>query len=63
TQQFPKGHPQNPYTQEELERKFKILAGKVFDDEKHLDKIIETVMNLEEISNIKELTMLLRKES
>lgn len=61
-QEFPKGHPNNPYTQEELERKFKILAGKVFDDENHLNKIIETVQNLEELKNINELVRLLRRE-
>ncbi|MBC7332542.1 MAG: MmgE/PrpD family protein, partial [Synergistetes bacterium] len=62
-QAFPKGHPQNPYTQEELERKFKILAGKVFDDEDHLNRIIEAVQNLEELPSIEELVSLLRKES
>ncbi len=61
TQVFPKGHPKNPYTREELERKFKILAGKVFQDEERLNRIIETVMNLEDLPNVNELFKLLSK--
>ncbi|MBO8154408.1 MAG: MmgE/PrpD family protein [Thermovirga sp.] len=62
-QEFPKGHPKNPFTKEELFWKFKQLAGRAFEDEAKLNKIIEGVQNLEELGNISELIKLLSKES
>ncbi|GAB1427473.1 hypothetical protein MASR2M17_08990 [Aminivibrio sp.] len=56
---YPKGHPKNPFTREELIWKFKSLAGKVFKDEARLDKIIDTILNLEKLENFNELTELL----
>ena len=56
---YPKGHPKNPFTKEELIWKFKSLAGKVFKDEARLDKIIDTILNLEKLENFNELTELL----
>ncbi len=58
-QVYPKGHPLNPYTKDDLYWKFKTLAGKVFDDESRIEKIIEAVENLEDLENVSYLTELL----
>jgi len=59
---YPKGHPQNPLTREELLWKFKVLAGKVFDNDQRLDAIIEATANLDDLDNIGVLTGMLRTD-
>lgn len=61
--EYPKGHPKNPFTKDELLWKFNSLAGKVFTDEERRKNIVEAVLNLEELDNIQTLTSLLRKEA
>lgn len=61
-QEYPKGHPNNPFTEEELLWKFKTLAGRLFDDDKRLDSIIHTVRNLEELEDISEFVKLLQTD-
>jgi 2-methylcitrate dehydratase PrpD len=53
-----KGSPQNPMTQEELENKFMGLATRVMPKEQAF-KIAETVRNLEEVKDLRDLTGLL----
>ncbi len=60
TETYPKGHPQNPFTREELLWKFRTLGGKVMADEGRLDAIVHAVEHLEELDNITELVDLLR---
>jgi 2-methylcitrate dehydratase PrpD len=57
---YPKGEPENPMTQEELEGKFRSLGSKVLPKE-NLDKLIETVRTLEQLKDIHELTTLLHR--
>ena len=61
--EYPKGHPLNPFTEEELLWKFDSLAGKVFDCADRRKKIVDAVMHLEDLDNVKVLTNLLRKEA
>ena len=61
TETYPKGHPKNPFTLEELHGKFKNLAGRVFHDEIKLNKIIKTIENLEELKDVRVLRDLLSK--
>lgn len=61
--EYPKGHPLNPFTEEELLWKFDSLAGKVFDCADRRKKIVDAVMHLENLDNVKVLTNLLRKEA
>ena len=58
---FPKGHPKNPFTHEELLWKFKALAGKAFPDEKKTEKIIDAVLHMEDLKNFNDFTELLSK--
>ena len=60
---YPKGHPRNPFTEEELLYKFKRLAGKVFNDEQHLNRIIKAVRGIEDLDNISSLVHMLKKNS
>ncbi|MDD4364516.1 MAG: MmgE/PrpD family protein [Synergistales bacterium] len=60
---FPKGHPKNPFTPEELLWKFRTLAGKALPDGKQVDRIVDAVLNLEELENFNELTRLLSTRS
>lgn len=53
-----KGSPQNPMTDEELEKKFMSLATTVMPQEQ-ASKIAATVRNLEEIQDLRDLTDLL----
>ena len=50
----------NPFTREELEWKFKTLAGKVIADESKLDAFIGAIDNLEDVDNMTVLTDILR---
>jgi 2-methylcitrate dehydratase PrpD len=56
--EYPKGSPQNPLTDAELQRKFVRLSEKVL-DAKRLDAIIQTVDALEEVDTAGTLTRLL----
>jgi 2-methylcitrate dehydratase PrpD len=56
---FPKGHPKNPFSSEELLWKFRTLAGKAIDDENRVDRIIEAVLHMEDLESFNELTGLL----
>lgn len=53
-----KGDPGNPLTEEELQEKFRILAGKVLTKEK-IDEIVRMVQRLETLEEINILTELL----
>jgi 2-methylcitrate dehydratase PrpD len=61
TETYPKGHPENFFTRDELEWKFKALAGKVIDDAR-LDEFIDAINNLENLDNMRVLTDILRAE-
>jgi 2-methylcitrate dehydratase PrpD len=52
---FPKGHPQNPMSEEEVKEKFRRLALYTL-TKGQIDKIIKIVDNLENISQPGELT-------
>jgi aconitate decarboxylase len=54
-----KGSADNPMTRAEVIRKFSILAGKVLDSET-ITRLQKIVLHLEEVSDIGELTLLLR---
>jgi 2-methylcitrate dehydratase PrpD len=56
--EFPKGDPENPVTQEELEDKFQDLAGRTISRDK-VAKIISQVWNLEKLQSTLDLTNLL----
>jgi len=56
--EYPKGEPENPLGQEELEQKFRESAALSLDDEE-IDKIVEMIRELEKIDEIPELTKLL----
>lgn len=55
----PKGDPENPVTDSELMDKFNLLASATVSREK-MDRIIDTVMKLEKLTDINQLTGLLR---
>jgi len=57
---FPKGHPENPMTEEEIKEKFRRLAILTL-DRAHTDRIIEKVYDLENVKRIGELIRLLIK--
>jgi 2-methylcitrate dehydratase len=48
---YPKGHPMNPMTDEELKNKFRTLTGK-FMDETQTQALIDTIFKLEKIEDI-----------
>ena len=56
---YPKGHPKNPFSHEELLWKFRSLAGKAITDEKQLDRVIDSVLNMEKLESFNELAGLL----
>jgi 2-methylcitrate dehydratase PrpD len=56
---FPKGDPENPATYEDIVTKFHFLTEKYFSSEKR-KKIIDTVNQIEKVSNIAQLADLLR---
>lgn len=51
---YPKGHPHNPMSDEELEEKFRAMASELMDG-KQIKDIITTVRRLEELDDISEL--------
>jgi 2-methylcitrate dehydratase PrpD len=57
---FPKGHPENPMTDEEIKEKFRRLAILTL-DRAQTDRIIEKVYDLENVKRTGELTGLLIK--
>ncbi len=59
TMVFPPGHPNNPLPDAMLEQKFRQLTGKILGG-KQIDKVIEMTRRLEELSNVRELTDVLR---
>ncbi len=63
TETYPKGHPQNPFSRDELLWKFRSLAGKVIGDDRRLEAIIDAVENLEDLDNVRTLTDLLRTDA
>jgi 2-methylcitrate dehydratase len=52
---YPKGHPRNPMSDEELRNKFRSLAS-IFLDEQQKQRLINTIFGLEELEDIKQLT-------
>jgi 2-methylcitrate dehydratase PrpD len=52
--EFAKGGPNNPISREEVENKFRKLAGKVLNEEKVRDLYV-TIENLEKLSSLSEL--------
>ncbi|NLO58581.1 MAG: MmgE/PrpD family protein, partial [Synergistaceae bacterium] len=56
---FPKGHPKNPFSSDELLWKFRTLSGKAIEDENRVDRIIDAVLHMEELASFNELTELL----
>ncbi len=62
-EEYPKGHPKNPFTREELIWKFKQLAGRAFPDEGRLDEIIETEQELEKVEKIGDFIGLLTQQN
>ncbi|MFH0768666.1 MAG: MmgE/PrpD family protein [Chloroflexota bacterium] len=55
---YPKGHPLNPMTDEELRSKFCSLAAK-FLDEQQIQRLADTIFSLEEINDISQFIKLL----
>jgi len=51
---FPKGHPMNPLSDDEVERKFRRLA-KRFLGEKRTDRVLELLWGLEKLKDVSEL--------
>jgi 2-methylcitrate dehydratase PrpD len=56
---YPKGDPENPVSKEELEDKFRSLAGKIIGKEKAL-KVISKISDLEKLKEMGNLTGLLK---
>ena len=56
--EYPKGSPQNPLTDEELQRKFVRLSEKILDG-KRMETIIERIDNLESMKEVSALTQLM----
>jgi 2-methylcitrate dehydratase len=55
---YPKGDPQNPMTDEEVQAKFRKLANRLM-GKCQIDRIIEVVNRIEKIDDIGEITKLL----
>ena len=53
---IPRGDPRNPLTLEEFTSKFEGLANKVLDSEHKVMALIDTIMGLEKLENVIELT-------
>lgn len=58
---YSKGTPNNPFTTEELNDKFKTLASSLF-SEKEIDKILEMIRSLEKLEDISILVSLLKEK-
>jgi 2-methylcitrate dehydratase len=59
TMVFPPGHPNNVLPDDMLEQKFRQLTGKILSGEQ-IERAIELTRRLEELSNVRELTDVLR---
>ena len=57
---YPKGHPQNPMTEEEIKEKFRRLALNTL-GRTQIDRIIETVFRLDKMKSVGELVAALMK--
>ena len=57
---YPKGHPQNPMTEEEIQEKFRRLALNTL-GRTQIDRIIETVFRLDKLKSVGELVAVLTK--
>jgi 2-methylcitrate dehydratase len=57
---YPKGHPQNPMTDEEIQEKFRRLALNTL-GRTQIDRIIETVYRLDKLKSVGELVAVLTK--
>jgi 2-methylcitrate dehydratase PrpD len=57
---YPKGHPQNPMTDEEIQEKFRRLALNTL-DRAQTERIIETVYRLDKLKSVGELVAVLTK--
>jgi len=55
---YPKGHPRNPMTDEEIVGKFRDMAAKYMSEEEII-KIVGTVFKLDELDDIQKLTTLM----
>lgn len=60
---YPKGHPENPLSRDELLWKFRSLAGRVIENKQRLDRIVDACENMEELDNISTLAELLRTDT
>ena len=52
--EYPKGDPENPFSEKELIEKFKKLCGNILTDGKK-ERIIDSVLNLEEMDDVTEI--------
>lgn len=52
---YPKGHPKNPISKEEIEAKYRRLAG-VYLNSKQLDDTLQALWSLEKVEDLTELT-------
>ncbi len=59
TVEYPKGHPKNPISREEVEEKYRNLAGAYF-GKKQLDGTLALLWNLESVEDLSELTSAFR---
>jgi len=57
---YPKGHPENPMTDEEIKEKFRSLALLTF-DRGQTEQIVQKVSNLENLKSVKDLVAVLIK--
>lgn len=55
----PRGHPKNPMTDEEVEEKFRRLAGRLF-SKGQIEKILSRIWSLEKVRKMGEITPLLK---
>jgi 2-methylcitrate dehydratase PrpD len=55
---YPKGDPENPVSKEELEEKFRVLAGKAIGKDK-IDALLSCIWNLENLESVRNLTKFL----
>jgi len=58
---YPKGDPENPVTDDELEYKFRNLASYTLKEDR-INKLVDTLWNLEKVQDIRELGALLSLE-
>lgn len=56
--EYPKGDPENPVSQKELEEKFRVLAGNALSKDK-IDDLLSCIWDLENLKSIRDLTRLL----